>query len=86
MPTLTLYYREGCHLCEAMLQALRGLQTCLDFDLQLQDIDRDPQLAQRYDEWVPVLLGGGQEICHYFLDQPALESFLRAGCSGSPSQ
>lgn len=86
MPTLTLYYREGCHLCEAMLQALRGLQTCLDFDLQLQDIDRDPQLAQRYDEWVPVLLGGEQEICHYYLDQPALEAFLHTECGGSFSQ
>ena len=86
MPTLTLYYREGCHLCEAMLQALRGLQTCLDFDLQLQDIDRDPQLAQRYDEWVPVLLGGEQEICHYHLDQSALEAFLGAVHGGSSSQ
>lgn len=86
MPTLTLYYREGCHLCEDMLQALRGLQTRLDFDLQLQDIDRDPQLAQRYDEWVPVLLGGKQEICHYHLDQPALEAFLDMGRGGSPSQ
>ena len=86
MPTLTLYYREGCHLCEAMLQALRGLQACLDFDLQLQDIDRDPQLAQRYDEWVPVLVGGEQEICHYHLDQPALEAFLGRVHGGSSSQ
>jgi glutaredoxin len=86
MPTLTLYHREGCHLCEAMLQALRGLQTRLDFDLELQDIDRDPQLAQRYDEWVPVLLCGEQEICHYYLDQPALEAFLDTGRGGSSSQ
>lgn len=85
-PTLTLYYREGCHLCETMLQALRGLQTGLDFALRLEDIDRDPQLAQRYDEWVPVLVGGEQEICHYHLDQPALEAFLDAGRSGSPRQ
>ncbi len=77
MDTLTLYYREGCHLCEAMLQALRGLQPRLEFELQLIDIDRDPELAQRYDEWVPVLCCGEHEICHYHLDPAALNDFLR---------
>ncbi|VAW79360.1 hypothetical protein MNBD_GAMMA15-1246 [hydrothermal vent metagenome] len=85
-PTLTLFYREGCHLCEVMLQALRGLQACHNFDLELQDIDRDPQLAQRYDEWVPVLLGGEREICHYHLDQVALEAFLATAPSGVPRE
>lgn len=68
----TLYYREGCHLCDTMLQALRGLQSRVAFDLSLVDIDRDPALVQRYDEWVPVLCAGGQEICHYQLDEAAV--------------
>ena len=85
-PTLTLYYREGCHLCETMLQALRGLQSCLAFELHMVDIDRDPGLRQRYDEWVPVLQGGEQEICHYQLDRPALEAFLDAACGGVSRQ
>jgi glutaredoxin len=69
---LTLYYREGCHLCETMLQALRGLQPRLGFELALVDVDRDPQLRQRYDEWVPVLCDGERELCHYFLDEGAV--------------
>ncbi len=81
-PTLTLYCREGCHLCETMLQALRGLQSRLGFDMLVVDVDRDPDLRRRYDEWVPVLQGGGQEICHYHLDLAALEAFLNAGHSG----
>ena len=80
-PRLTLYYREGCHLCETMLQALGGLQSHLGFELQLVDIDRDPQLVQRYDEWVPVLCYGEQEICHYHLDETA----LRGAVSGQAS-
>ena len=90
--TLTLYYREGCHLCEVMLQALRGLQPhtpghplspdgdspCMGFSLQLVDVDRDPELMQRYDEWVPVLCCGEQEICHYQLDEQALSAALRS--------
>jgi len=73
---LTLYYREGCHLCEAMLQALRGLQPQLGFGLQLVDIDRDPELLGRYDEWVPVLCLGEREICHYHLDEQQLRRFI----------
>ena len=74
---LTLYYREGCHLCQSMLQALRGLQSCLDFELKLVDIDCDPGLRRRYDEWVPVLCQQERELCHYHLDERA----VRAACS-----
>ena len=76
---LTLYYREGCHLCEIMLQALRGLQSRLAFELTLVDIDRDVELRRRYDEWVPVLTDGEQEICHYHLDEQALADLLSSG-------
>jgi thioredoxin reductase (NADPH) len=69
---LTLYYREGCHLCATMLRALRGLQSRLGFDLVTQDIDRDPHLRRRYDEWVPVLCRGERELCHYHLDARAV--------------
>ena len=72
MQSLTLYYREGCHLCETMLQALAGLQSRLGFEIQRVDIDRDEQLRARYDEWVPVLCLGAEEICHYQLDEEAL--------------
>jgi hypothetical protein len=76
-PELTLYYREGCHLCDDMLQALRGLQPCLGFELRVVDVDRDPGLQRRYDEWVPVLSHGEREICHYRLDEAALREVLR---------
>ena len=76
MAQLILYYREGCHLCEVMLQALRGLQRRLEFELQLVDVDRDAELARRYDEWVPVLCLGEREVCHYHLDEQVLRQFL----------
>jgi len=60
-----------------MLQTLRGLQPRLGFALQLVDVDSDPGLVRRYDEWVPVLCCGEQEICHYQLDEPALRAALR---------
>lgn len=80
MAELILYYREGCHLCEAMLQALRGLQLQLGFELQLVDVDRDPGLLRRYGEWVPVLCMGEREICHYHLDEQVLLQALDQPC------
>ena len=74
---LTLYYREGCHLCETMLQALRGLQSRLGFELTRVDIDRDPDLRQRFDEWVPVLYYRERELCHYYLDARSVVEVCR---------
>lgn len=73
---LTLYYRQDCHLCEVMLQALRGLQRTLRFELDLVDIDRNPALVATYQERVPVLCKGQQEVCHYQLDEPRLRREL----------
>lgn len=77
-PVLTLYSRLYCHLCENMLQALRGLQPVLGFELEVVDIDADPALVRRYGELVPVLNRGEVEICHYFLDENALRACLVA--------
>jgi len=40
------------------------------------DIDSDPELVARYGHKVPVLVGGDEEICHYFLDEPQLAEYL----------
>lgn len=77
-PTLTLYSRLYCHLCESMLRALREIQPALGFELEVVDIDTDPALVARYDEAVPVLCLGSHEICRHFLDETALRACLGA--------
>lgn len=74
--TLTLYAREGCHLCESMWQELAPWRGRLGFDVEWVDVDRDPRLQRRHGERVPVLARGDEEICFYFLDETALESSL----------
>ena len=77
----TLYSRGYCHLCEDMLAALLALQTdTLRFDVAVIDVDADPALVARFDELVPVLFGDpdGPELCHYFLDQAAVRTYLAA--------
>ncbi len=82
MIRFTLYSRSYCHLCEDMLVALRALagqQVAVD----VIDVDADPALVERYDEWVPVLVGHRdgeppQQLCHYFLNENAVSAFLDA--------
>ena len=75
---LCFYFREECHLCDAMRKAL------VVFDRKKQaiswreiDIDRDIELIRRYDAEVPVLCLGEQEICHHFFDEDALLAALK---------
>ncbi len=73
---LTLYTRDGCHLCEEMLAELEFWISEGRVVLSIVDVDSAPQLAERYGEWVPVLEGDGEEICHYFLDLDRLSRYL----------
>lgn len=75
-PTLTVYSRAWCHLCEEMIASLREMQASHRFELEIVDIDRAPDLEQRYGEKVPVLAYRGRELCHYVLDRAALTALL----------
>jgi len=73
---LTLYFREYCSLCHQMLAELQPWQARYGFALDIVDVDADPELEARFNELVPVLMDGEQEICHWHLDIPALAAHL----------
>jgi len=73
---LALFSRTYCHLCDDMLAALEALRSEFSFDLEVFDVDADAELEAKYDEFVPVLVGDGQELCHYFLDVPKVREYL----------
>ncbi|HKS93507.1 MAG TPA: glutaredoxin family protein [Gammaproteobacteria bacterium] len=72
---LTLYYRDGCHLCEQMLAELRALYG-KDCPLTLVDVDSEAQLRARYGLQVPVLMGGERMLGSGRLDHAGLEEYL----------
>ena len=76
---LTLFVREGCHLCEDMQQQLAHWQPKMGFRLEVIEINERPELESLYGTKVPVLLHAGQEICHYFLDEVALKQCFGPG-------
>ncbi|MDM8558705.1 glutaredoxin family protein [Candidatus Parabeggiatoa sp. HSG14] len=76
-PTLTLYTRVGCHLCEEMKLQLTPFQQEYGFSLNVVSIDTDSYLRLRYGERVPVLAAGEREICHYHLNKKLVLDYLK---------
>ena len=73
---LTLMFREYCSLCHQMRDALAPWQARYGFELEIIEIDDFPELEAKYNELVPVLLHGDNEICHWHLDETKLQAYL----------
>ena len=73
---LTLISRGYCHLCQEMESALAPIAAEFSAAVRVVDVDADPALLARYDERVPVLLHGENELCHYFLDAGKTREYL----------
>ncbi len=74
---MRIYLRPYCHLCHDLVNQLESWPERQRFELELIDIDQDPTLEERYGSLIPVLTDtDDHEICHYFLDAPALTAYL----------
>ena len=59
-----------------MIAGLRALQAGVPFELEVVDVDTDPELESRYGELVPVLMSSDGELCHYHLDTAKVNDYL----------
>ena len=59
---LVLYSRSNCSLCDQMRALIEDSGYQQAVDLQLVDIDSDPELAQRYGTRIPVLTIAAREV------------------------
>ena len=71
---VTVYYADGCHLCERARATLAELRRTHEFELREVDIGGDVDLEARYREWLPVVEIDGERAFVYYLDEAA---FLR---------
>jgi len=74
---LTMFSRDGCHLCEDMFEQLTALQQDYDFQINVIDISGDPHLEDQFGQKVPVLTYQDKEICHYYLDVANFKSLMK---------
>jgi hypothetical protein len=70
-----LYSRPGCGLCEELVAELTRLPQAQGYPLDIADVDADPGTRARYGHKIPVLLFGGELVCHGRLD---VEEVLKA--------
>ena len=74
-PTLYVYSRRGCHLCEVLVEALLPMVRGR-LDVEVRDVDTHDDWRVRYGPRVPLVEFEGKVICEYQLDRPAIEAVL----------
>jgi len=75
---LVVITREGCGLCDEMLQELAELEREHALPpVSVVDVDSDAELVRQFGLKVPVLLLDGSVICHYTLNSNEVLRLLR---------
>jgi glutaredoxin len=76
MPTVTLYGRPGCHLCDEARAVLERVRARSPFDLRTVNIEDDDALFRAYLERIPVVAVDGEEVYDYRVDERDLRARL----------
>jgi glutaredoxin len=75
-PTLTVYSRRHCHLCEEMIAGVQDLQARFAFEVEVVDVDADAVLRKEYGLHVPVLVHEDRELCRHRLEPAGVTAYL----------
>ena len=77
---VTIYTRENCSLCVVAHETVERVAADLDVevDIELVDVDTDPELAAEYGERVPYVLIDGHPAFKYEVEERELRLKLLA--------
>ncbi|HEY2440722.1 MAG TPA: glutaredoxin family protein [Solirubrobacteraceae bacterium] len=75
-PTVVLYGRQGCCLCDDARTLLLKVRGERPFNFAERDIDRDERLLRAYLERIPVVTIDGVEMFELFVDESELRHRL----------
>lgn len=73
-PTVILYTRRGCCLCDDAKRVIDEARRRAEFDYRELDIDADPELQRQYNDEVPVIAINGSKAFKY---RVTVEEFLK---------
>jgi glutaredoxin len=76
MTEITIYSRQGCHLCDDAFNTLESMRKELNFKIEVIDIDQDAELIKLYSDQVPVIHIDGQHHDFYKVDPTRFRSSL----------
>jgi glutaredoxin len=68
-PSVVIYSRHGCHLCEVAESVVKEVQREHEFDLEIIYIDSNAGLEKEYGEEVPVTLINGKRHDYFRVDR-----------------
>jgi len=82
-PTITLYTRKQCSLCDKAYAAIERVRATCAFDLEVIDLDTEATAEKQaaYTLEVPVLELSGRKIMKFRVDEARLLRLVRDGDS-----
>jgi glutaredoxin len=76
VPTLTLYGKPDCHLCDDARAAVERVSARRGVPVEQVDVSGDPVLYARYGERIPVVEIDGETVFEFFVNEAVLEQRL----------
>jgi glutathione S-transferase len=78
LTVVTVYMRDGCHLCEEAVERIAAMRESgpAPFELREVDIESDDLLLRRMLERIPVIEVDGEVVSELVLDATALRARL----------
>jgi glutaredoxin len=78
LPTVTLYTKPGCHLCEPVADTIAAAAKVRSFQSITRNILDDPDDFERYKHAIPVVTVNGKQVARHRLSLPQLLQALDA--------
>lgn len=75
MGAIRVYSRQGCHLCEQLIEELLPLVRG-QLDVDVLDIDSRPEWQAEYGTRIPVVEFHERFVCQYTLDRQAIQEVI----------
>jgi glutaredoxin len=79
MPSVRMYSRPGCHLCDEARAVIESLRPRIPFEYEEVDISGDDALELEYGIRIPVVLVDGRERFEIAVDPGELVRALQTG-------
>jgi len=76
MTKVTIYSRQGCHLCDDALNTVESMREELKFEIEVINIDENAELVKLYSDQVPVIHIDGTHHDFYKVDPMRFRSSL----------
>ena len=78
MLEVEIYSRPGCHLCDEAKAIIEGVRRRFSFNLNVVNVESDPELEKRHGEHIPVVFINGDEAFRYHVDAVEFEEKVKS--------